>query len=150
MKFNEFSSAGISADAETKAAIRKVIGDWDGTNWEAVRAQLRNMNASNDEIDSMTMFEIRMRFATMPPVLRFGKAYTATDSTITFDNGARSKGGQVASEVTKRRADDRAAKVRKRYTELKRDRNKGEMFIVSTLADEFACSESTIRNDLKG
>jgi hypothetical protein len=72
-----------TANAETLQAIRNVIADWDGTNWSAVRECLRQDGRTPDELDTMTMHDVRMAFAIGQKrflKLLGGTPYTATNS----------------------------------------------------------------------
>jgi DNA-binding CsgD family transcriptional regulator len=52
-----------SAPAEVLDAVRKVITDWDGVNWAAVRAALEHAGQPQERIDAMTLDDVRQYFA---------------------------------------------------------------------------------------
>ena len=49
--------------ADTRRAIRQVIADWDGRDWTVVRAVLRSIGRTEEEVGRMTELEVRMEFA---------------------------------------------------------------------------------------
>jgi DNA-binding CsgD family transcriptional regulator len=73
------------APAEAVDAVRKVIADWDGKNWAAVRAAMMNDGKSRADIEAMTMDDVRQYFAVgQKRILRLlgGQPFTATNTVI--------------------------------------------------------------------
>lgn len=72
-----------SADADTIKAVQLVYHEWDGENWDALRPTLR-LKLNPDEIESMTVHQIRMHYAALHPlyVLELGGQVNTTDATI--------------------------------------------------------------------
>lgn len=62
--FDPACKESVERDAATINAIRLVIPDWAGENWEAVYQKLRHGGYSVDELRKWTVFQIRMCFAT--------------------------------------------------------------------------------------
>lgn len=78
-------------DSGTLAAVRNVIPDWDGKNWLAVRSVLRALPRTDEQIDRMTLMEIRMEFAiNQKPMIerQGGQAYTHTSTIVLHQFGA--------------------------------------------------------------
>jgi hypothetical protein len=97
---------GKAAAPGTVAAVRKVIADWDGTNWTAVEEALRNAGRSRDEIDVMDEMRIQMAFATMPAILKISTAATtAAVSAGVLVGSVSSQGPQVWTLPTNDRDD---------------------------------------------
>lgn len=73
-----------AAPKEVIEAVRRVISDWDGLNWLAVRHCLE-ATQPNADFDNWTMSDIRQRFAIAqkPITLQLGGKVSTTDSTIT-------------------------------------------------------------------
>ncbi len=61
--FGLLDDAGRKASTETVEAVRRVIVDWDGQNWAAVRAALKIAGESDASIDRMTVEDVRQYFA---------------------------------------------------------------------------------------
>jgi hypothetical protein len=55
-------SRSLASDLDVIAAVRRVIGDWDGENWSAVLAVLRHDGLSDVQIRKMTLRDIRNHF----------------------------------------------------------------------------------------
>jgi hypothetical protein len=81
--FNPSHTTPVIPDEQTIDAIRKVITDWDGTNWAAVYQVLRGVGRTLDEIEKMTLMDIRMAFATgqKPMIEILGSLETAVNGT---------------------------------------------------------------------
>lgn len=62
--FRQRCSERVETDQSTVDAIREVIADWDGKNWIAVREALRATGRAPEELRKMTVFDVRMAFAT--------------------------------------------------------------------------------------
>ncbi len=78
-----------AANAETAAAVRTVIADWDGSNWSAVRAVLRRDGLDETTIDKMTAHDVRMHFAIgqRPITLALGGQPNTHHATIVVPEG---------------------------------------------------------------
>jgi hypothetical protein len=77
----------VAPDADTTAAIRRVITDWDEKNWAAVREALITSNRSWDLIATYNLHDIRQAFIAIAnsKTVRVGGAYgTAVDSQTRF------------------------------------------------------------------
>lgn len=75
------------APAEVVDAVCKVIADWDGVNWEAVRAVLLNDGKSRADIDAMTLEGVRQYFAVGQNRIMLhlgGRPHTASSSIISI------------------------------------------------------------------
>lgn len=73
------------APAEVLDAVRKVIADWDGTNWAAVRAVLEHAGQSQERIEAMTLEDVRQYFAVGQKAITLrlgGQPFTATNEIV--------------------------------------------------------------------
>ncbi len=78
------------ADGATIEAVSRVLPDWDGKNWAAVRAALRAIGRTPAEISAMSELDIRMTFAiSHKPMIRLfeGAPRTHTPAVITEIRG---------------------------------------------------------------
>lgn len=79
----------VQSDGKTLEAVRRVLPDWDGENWEAVRAVLRRDGLSDAQIACMDIPAVRQHFAVgqKPIILKLGGRPHTTDATIVEEVG---------------------------------------------------------------
>ncbi|MFN7878062.1 MAG: hypothetical protein ACK5PB_22275 [Pirellula sp.] len=118
--------AGV-APPEVVDAVRKVIADWDGTNWDTVRhtIELTRQDSESKPLADWTLDDVRQRFAIGQKaiVIKLGGVARTTECTVSpplwaeVDNGSsnlteaktnRKKGGRPPAKLSK---DDRDAKT---------------------------------------
>jgi hypothetical protein len=92
----------VPVDPLVVAAVRKVLADWDGENWGAVRARLLAFGCPPAELPSMTPADIRQWFAQFHPAMiaRHGVAHTAAHSVTTFSPAAGERPAELGVDTT--------------------------------------------------
>lgn len=101
-KTHKFFQTKKKACAETIEAVRYIVGDWDGTNRDALTAPLLRIGLRLDEINGLSEFQIRMHFDTVRPFLlsQCGVADTATHTVTKMINNPQDAPQATAGDAS--------------------------------------------------